>query len=107
MLRLLLSEGVQAPELTEGYPPSGAAVRLCDEDRGWLEPDLFNCTSPAFRELNLLVRLPVPCPAHKTGPSRALARLPRPEAGPTHHAPALDILGFSVWPFNLAKPFFP
>lgn len=33
----------------------GAAVRLCDEDRGWLEPDLFNCTSPAFRELNLLL----------------------------------------------------
>ncbi|XP_058534397.1 cadherin EGF LAG seven-pass G-type receptor 3 isoform X1 [Ochotona princeps] len=33
----------------------GAAVRLCDEDRGWLEPDLFNCTSPAFRELSLLL----------------------------------------------------
>uniref|UniRef100_A0A8C0NT61 Cadherin EGF LAG seven-pass G-type receptor 3 n=1 Tax=Canis lupus familiaris TaxID=9615 RepID=A0A8C0NT61_CANLF len=44
----------------------GAAVRLCDEDRGWLEPDLFNCTSPAFRELNLLVRLPRPGPALKT-----------------------------------------
>ncbi|XP_049718775.1 cadherin EGF LAG seven-pass G-type receptor 3 isoform X1 [Elephas maximus indicus] len=33
----------------------GAAVRLCDEDQGWLEPDLFNCTSPAFRELSLLL----------------------------------------------------
>lgn len=43
-------------------------MRLCDEDQGWLEPDLFNCTSPAFRELNLLVRLPRPCPALKTSP---------------------------------------
>ncbi|XP_072797323.1 cadherin EGF LAG seven-pass G-type receptor 3 isoform X2 [Vicugna pacos] len=33
----------------------GTAMRLCDEDQGWLEPDLFNCTSPAFRELNLLL----------------------------------------------------
>ncbi|XP_075403418.1 cadherin EGF LAG seven-pass G-type receptor 3 [Tenrec ecaudatus] len=33
----------------------GAAMRLCDEDRGWLEPDLFNCTSPTFRELSLLL----------------------------------------------------
>ncbi|XP_014647237.1 PREDICTED: cadherin EGF LAG seven-pass G-type receptor 3 isoform X4 [Ceratotherium simum simum] len=33
----------------------GAAVRLCDEDQGWLEPDLFNCTSPAFRDLSLLL----------------------------------------------------
>ncbi|KFO18617.1 Cadherin EGF LAG seven-pass G-type receptor 3, partial [Fukomys damarensis] len=33
----------------------GAAVRLCDEDQGWLEPDLFNCTSPVFRELSLLL----------------------------------------------------
>uniref|UniRef100_A0A670IY50 Cadherin EGF LAG seven-pass G-type receptor 3 n=1 Tax=Podarcis muralis TaxID=64176 RepID=A0A670IY50_PODMU len=31
----------------------GAAVRHCDEERGWLEPDLFNCTSPAFKELSL------------------------------------------------------
>uniref|UniRef100_A0A2I3H1V3 Cadherin EGF LAG seven-pass G-type receptor 3 n=1 Tax=Nomascus leucogenys TaxID=61853 RepID=A0A2I3H1V3_NOMLE len=36
----------------------GAAVRLCDEAQGWLEPDLFNCTSPAFRELSLLSWLP-------------------------------------------------
>ncbi|KAM4821571.1 cadherin EGF LAG seven-pass G-type receptor 3 isoform 3-T3 [Thomomys bottae] len=33
----------------------GTAVRLCDEEHGWLEPDLFNCTSPAFRELSLLL----------------------------------------------------
>lgn len=38
-------------------------MRLCDEDQGWLEPDLFNCTSPAFRELTLLVRLPGQAPA--------------------------------------------
>uniref|UniRef100_A0AAR2LI49 Cadherin, EGF LAG seven-pass G-type receptor 3 n=1 Tax=Pygocentrus nattereri TaxID=42514 RepID=A0AAR2LI49_PYGNA len=30
----------------------GAAIRHCDVDRGWLEPDLYNCTSPAFVELN-------------------------------------------------------
>lgn len=40
-------------------------MRLCDEDQGWLEPDLFNCTSPAFRELSLLVRL---CPASALHP---------------------------------------
>uniref|UniRef100_A0A7N4PQZ0 Cadherin EGF LAG seven-pass G-type receptor 3 n=2 Tax=Sarcophilus harrisii TaxID=9305 RepID=A0A7N4PQZ0_SARHA len=33
----------------------GAAIRHCDEEKGWLEPDLFNCTSPAFRELGLLL----------------------------------------------------
>uniref|UniRef100_A0A670IVL0 Cadherin EGF LAG seven-pass G-type receptor 3 n=1 Tax=Podarcis muralis TaxID=64176 RepID=A0A670IVL0_PODMU len=33
----------------------GAAVRHCDEERGWLEPDLFNCTSPAFKELSALL----------------------------------------------------
>uniref|UniRef100_A0A3P8VAA9 Cadherin EGF LAG seven-pass G-type receptor 3 n=1 Tax=Cynoglossus semilaevis TaxID=244447 RepID=A0A3P8VAA9_CYNSE len=30
----------------------GAAIRHCDVDRGWLEPDLYNCTSPPFVELN-------------------------------------------------------
>uniref|UniRef100_A0A8C8BU45 Cadherin EGF LAG seven-pass G-type receptor 3 n=1 Tax=Otus sunia TaxID=257818 RepID=A0A8C8BU45_9STRI len=33
----------------------GAAVRHCDEEKGWLEPDLFNCTSPAFKELSMLL----------------------------------------------------
>lgn len=33
----------------------GAAIRHCDEEKGWLEPDLFNCTSPAFKELSMLV----------------------------------------------------
>lgn len=35
----------------------GAAIRHCDEEKGWLEPDLFNCTSPAFKELSMLVIL--------------------------------------------------
>uniref|UniRef100_A0A4W5RPP4 Cadherin EGF LAG seven-pass G-type receptor 3 n=1 Tax=Hucho hucho TaxID=62062 RepID=A0A4W5RPP4_9TELE len=30
----------------------GAAIRHCDVERGWLEPDLYNCTSPPFVELN-------------------------------------------------------
>ncbi|KAM7412298.1 hypothetical protein PAMA_021990 [Pampus argenteus] len=30
----------------------GAAIRHCDAERGWLEPDLYNCTSPTFVELN-------------------------------------------------------
>lgn len=38
---------------------SGAAVRHCDEEKGWLEPDLFNCTSPAFKELSMLVIPPL------------------------------------------------
>uniref|UniRef100_A0A674MZK1 Cadherin EGF LAG seven-pass G-type receptor 3 n=1 Tax=Takifugu rubripes TaxID=31033 RepID=A0A674MZK1_TAKRU len=31
----------------------GAAIRHCDVERGWLEPELYNCTSPPFVELNL------------------------------------------------------
>ncbi|KAG5837852.1 hypothetical protein ANANG_G00217420 [Anguilla anguilla] len=30
----------------------GAAIRHCDVERGWVDPDLFNCTSPPFVELN-------------------------------------------------------
>ncbi|XP_034000929.1 cadherin EGF LAG seven-pass G-type receptor 3 isoform X2 [Trematomus bernacchii] len=33
----------------------GAAIRHCDAERGWLEPDLYNCTSPPFVELNAAV----------------------------------------------------
>ncbi|XP_069792757.1 cadherin EGF LAG seven-pass G-type receptor 3-like isoform X1 [Narcine bancroftii] len=29
----------------------GLAVRHCGEVQGWLEPDLFNCTSPSFTQL--------------------------------------------------------
>lgn len=61
------------PRPDQARLPPGTAVRLCDEDQGWLEPDLFNCTSPAFRELSLLVRLPRPCPALKTCLAVALA----------------------------------
>lgn len=78
-------------------------MRLCDEDQGWLEPDLFNCTSPAFRELNLLVRLPRPCPALKTGPGPSLSL---PSGGPWMSVPVFDLLGSSWSPFNPAKPFF-
>ncbi|KAM6169737.1 cadherin EGF LAG seven-pass G-type receptor 3 isoform 2-T2 [Rhynchocyon petersi] len=46
---------VPCPRGALALPTPGAAVRLCDEDQGWLEPDLFNCTSPAFRELSLLL----------------------------------------------------
>lgn len=35
---------------------TGAAIRHCDVERGWLEPDLYNCTSPPFVELNIAVR---------------------------------------------------
>ncbi|XP_060931243.1 cadherin EGF LAG seven-pass G-type receptor 3 [Limanda limanda] len=31
----------------------GAAIRHCDAERGWLEPDLYNCTSPPFVDLNV------------------------------------------------------
>ncbi|XP_036388557.1 LOW QUALITY PROTEIN: cadherin EGF LAG seven-pass G-type receptor 3 [Megalops cyprinoides] len=33
----------------------GAAIRHCDIERGWLDPDLFNCTSPQFVELSALL----------------------------------------------------
>nr|XP_023415852.1 cadherin EGF LAG seven-pass G-type receptor 3 isoform X2 [Cavia porcellus] len=46
---------VPCPRGAQGLRGTGAAVRLCDEDQGWLEPDLFNCTSPTFRELSVLL----------------------------------------------------
>ncbi|XP_072569646.1 cadherin EGF LAG seven-pass G-type receptor 3 isoform X2 [Paramormyrops kingsleyae] len=33
----------------------GTAIRHCDPERGWLVPDLFNCTSPSFVELNAVL----------------------------------------------------
>lgn len=37
-------------------PPSpGTAIRHCDEHKGWLPPNLFNCTSTTFSKLKLLV----------------------------------------------------
>lgn len=38
---------------------AGAAIRHCDAERGWLEPDLCNCTSPPFVELSAAVRRPL------------------------------------------------
>ncbi|XP_039201512.1 cadherin EGF LAG seven-pass G-type receptor 3 isoform X1 [Crotalus tigris] len=43
------------PKGSLGLRGTGAAVRYCDQERGWLEPDLFNCTSPAFKELSTLL----------------------------------------------------
>uniref|UniRef100_A0A8C6JU56 Uncharacterized protein n=1 Tax=Melopsittacus undulatus TaxID=13146 RepID=A0A8C6JU56_MELUD len=45
----------------------GAAVRHCDEEKGWQEPDLFNCTSPAFKELSMLVILSLLCSPGRAG----------------------------------------
>ncbi|NXK42018.1 CELR3 protein, partial [Piprites chloris] len=58
-----LKAGVWWPQTKFGFSAAvlcpkgslGAAVRHCDEEKGWLEPDLFNCTSPAFKELSVLL----------------------------------------------------
>uniref|UniRef100_A0A8B9QH47 Cadherin EGF LAG seven-pass G-type receptor 3 n=1 Tax=Apteryx owenii TaxID=8824 RepID=A0A8B9QH47_APTOW len=58
-----LKAGVWWPQTKFGFSAAvlcpkgslGAAVRHCDEEKGWLEPDLFNCTSPAFKELSTLL----------------------------------------------------
>lgn len=36
---------------------SGTAIRHCDEHKGWLPPNLFNCTSISFSKLKVLVRI--------------------------------------------------
>ncbi|XP_025311538.2 cadherin EGF LAG seven-pass G-type receptor 3 isoform X4 [Canis lupus baileyi] len=70
----------------------GAAVRLCDEDRGWLEPDLFNCTSPAFRELNLLLDgLELNKTALDTVEAKKLAQRLREVTGHTEHYFSQDV----------------
>lgn len=38
--------------------PAGTAVRHCDEHKGWLPPNLFNCTSLAFAALKGFVSVP-------------------------------------------------
>ncbi|XP_041417672.1 cadherin EGF LAG seven-pass G-type receptor 3 isoform X1 [Xenopus laevis] len=47
-----LPAAVPCPKGSWGLRGKGAAIRHCDDVKGWLEPDLFNCTSPAFVELS-------------------------------------------------------
>ncbi|KAM9004833.1 cadherin EGF LAG seven-pass G-type receptor 2 isoform 4-T5 [Sarcophilus harrisii] len=54
-----IEAGIWWPRTRFGLPAAapcpkgsfGTAVRHCDEHRGWLPPDLFNCTSVTFSEL--------------------------------------------------------
>nr|XP_033782493.1 cadherin EGF LAG seven-pass G-type receptor 3 [Geotrypetes seraphini] len=46
---------VPCPKGSLGLRGAGVAFRHCDEEKGWLEPDLFNCTSPPFTELLTLL----------------------------------------------------
>ncbi|XP_071982915.1 cadherin EGF LAG seven-pass G-type receptor 3 isoform X3 [Engystomops pustulosus] len=50
-----LPAAVPCPKGSLGVRGSGAAIRHCDEVKGWVEPDLFNCTSPAYTELSTLL----------------------------------------------------
>ncbi|KAM4022955.1 cadherin EGF LAG seven-pass G-type receptor 3 isoform 2-T2 [Anomaloglossus baeobatrachus] len=58
-----LTSGVWWPRTKFGLPTAvpcpkgslGAAIRHCDDVKGWVEPDLFNCTSPAYTELSALL----------------------------------------------------
>lgn len=36
---------------------SGTAIRHCNEEKGWLVPELFNCTTITFAHLKKMVRL--------------------------------------------------
>ena len=60
--------------------PPGAAIRHCDQERGWLEPDLYNCTSPPFVELNIPVCTPYHCTAPQRAPHVHLGALTHPDA---------------------------
>ncbi|GCB72987.1 hypothetical protein scyTo_0006570, partial [Scyliorhinus torazame] len=54
-----LKAGVWWPRTKFGLPAAvlcpkgslGTVIRHCGEEHGWLEPDLFNCTSPPFTQL--------------------------------------------------------
>jgi len=37
----------------------GTAVRHCSDEKGWLPPELFNCTTITFSHLKKLVHLAV------------------------------------------------
>ncbi|XP_053752974.1 cadherin EGF LAG seven-pass G-type receptor 3 isoform X5 [Panthera pardus] len=83
---------VPCPRGALGLRGAGAAVRLCDEDQGWLEPDLFNCTSPAFRELNLLLDgLELNKTALDTVEAKKLAQRLREVTGHTDHYFSQDV----------------
>ncbi|XP_058856059.1 cadherin EGF LAG seven-pass G-type receptor 3-like isoform X1 [Acipenser ruthenus] len=55
----IITAGIWWPRTKFGLPAAvpcpkgslGAAIRHCDEEQGWMEPDLFNCTSPPFTEV--------------------------------------------------------
>ncbi|XP_036288227.1 cadherin EGF LAG seven-pass G-type receptor 3 isoform X1 [Pipistrellus kuhlii] len=83
---------VPCPRGALGLRGAGAAVRLCDEDQGWLEPDLFNCTSPAFRELTLLLDgLELNRTALDTVEAKKLAQRLREVTGHTDHYFSQDV----------------
>ncbi|XP_043934458.1 cadherin EGF LAG seven-pass G-type receptor 3 isoform X2 [Protopterus annectens] len=50
-----LPAAVPCPKGSLGLRGRGAAIRHCHEEYGWLEPDLFNCTSPPFSDLMTLL----------------------------------------------------
>nr|XP_017451421.1 cadherin EGF LAG seven-pass G-type receptor 3 isoform X4 [Rattus norvegicus] len=83
---------VPCPRGALGLRGTGAAVRLCDEDHGWLEPDFFNCTSPAFRELSLLLDgLELNKTALDTVEAKKLAQRLREVTGQTDHYFSQDV----------------
>ncbi|XP_041532693.1 cadherin EGF LAG seven-pass G-type receptor 3 isoform X5 [Microtus oregoni] len=83
---------VPCPRGALGLRGTGVAVRLCDEDQGWLEPDLFNCTSPAFRELSLLLDgLELNKTALDTVEAKKLAQRLREVTGQTDHYFSQDV----------------
>nr|XP_039333568.1 cadherin EGF LAG seven-pass G-type receptor 3 isoform X2 [Saimiri boliviensis boliviensis] len=83
---------VPCPRGALGLRGAGAAVRLCDEAQGWLEPDLFNCTSPAFRELSLLLDgLELNKTALDTVEAKKLAQRLREVTGHTDHYFSQDV----------------
>ncbi|XP_053785575.1 cadherin EGF LAG seven-pass G-type receptor 3 isoform X1 [Desmodus rotundus] len=83
---------VPCPRGALGLRGTGTAVRLCDEDQGWLEPDLFNCTSPAFRELSLLLDgLELNKTALDTVEAKKLAQRLREVTGHTDHYFSQDV----------------
>lgn len=75
------------------FPPPGTAVRHCDEHRGWLLPNLFNCTSVTFSELKGFVRepshllAPYPPPAQEDSSGKGDSGIPALVSGNPHPYP--------------------